>query len=78
MKPRLSILRPGLLALGLLSSPLAAVQAQDPAAPTAPDTAAAPTPRPRPKPKSTPDASVPAGTINGVAIYRRNKFEQRW
>ena len=70
MKPCLSILCPGLLVLGLLTVPLAAVQAQDPAASAAPDTTAAPTPRPRPKPKLAPDASVPAGTINGVAIYR--------
>lgn len=70
MKPRFSILRPGLLALGLFLAPLAVIHAQDPAAPDAADATPTPTPRPRPKPKPTPDASVPAGTVNGVAIYR--------
>ncbi len=68
MKHSLSFVRRVLLGVCLLltlSTLVGRAQDPDPAAPTP-----SLTPRPRPKPKPTPDASLPVGTVNGVAIYR--------
>ncbi len=67
---RLHVYLTGLLAAACsLGLSLGDLRAQDPAAPDAAPTPSL-TPKPRPKPKPTPDASVPAGTVNGVAVYR--------